>query len=546
MKTLSIQFLKLVIGLTLMLGWSCREEYDFEKLSGVVLIDPEIDAPIVRGSLTAADLFASWDSLMENNGDTVVLAFRDDSLIYFTVSEFSGIPPQETSEFNLISSSTYPELPVDSLVIDSIAHYGLHFVNGMRLDSVFISEGALSVEVSSSFRHTGTLDINCPEVFEDGQQFHKRIQISSASGLFAMDTLFPLTNARIYINNSIPNDPYIRNIYHLVLHKNPGQGVDAGDKVQIHFSIVDLHRFDAAFGFAGNDIYSEDTIFNTGLDAIKGLTGTFSITDPRIDFEYVNSYGIPIGLDLSILGYFKEGKTVNADPAMQVTIASDDYQHPEVTGSLHFNRTTIPNIDELLSFPVADSLSVEAEAGANPGATNATNFILKNSSVQVGIDVKVPLAFKADLQMRDTFKVNIEKPEQIDFVEYAKLHYRIRNEFPVNLYPYIILYDSVADVNRDTLLLSASTSDPFIKAAPVDANGITITGEVDDYTGSIDMDKELMDHFFKDSNKLIFAVGFSSYDKKNVVILTTYKFDFRCNLEAKIHYLTNFNDNNKE
>jgi hypothetical protein len=137
----------------------------------------------------------------------------------------------------------------------------------------------------------------------------------------------------------------------------------------------------------------------------------------------------------------------------------------------------------------------------------------------------------------------VQKPEQVDFIEYAKLHYRIRNEFPVNLDPYLILYDSIADVNRDTLLLAESLSDPFIKAAPVDANGVTITSEVEDYTGTIELNEELMDHFFNDTNKLIIVGGFSSYQTGNVVILTTYRFDFRCNLEAKIHYVTNTNNN---
>ena len=64
-----------------------------------------------------------WDTLMENNGDTVVLVFRDDSLFYLDVSDFSDIPPQDTSEFNLVSAYTYPVLPEDSLVIDSTDTY---------------------------------------------------------------------------------------------------------------------------------------------------------------------------------------------------------------------------------------------------------------------------------------------------------------------------------------------------------------------------------------------------------------------------------------
>jgi hypothetical protein len=76
----------------------------------------------------------------------------------------------------------------------------------------------------------------------------------------------------------------------------------------------------------------------------------------------------------------------------------------------------------------------------------------------------------------------------------------------------------------------------------VDANGVTVPSEVEDFTGTIELDEALMDHFFHDTNKLIIVGGFSSYQTGDVVILTTYRFDFRCNLEAKIHYVTNMNN----
>ncbi|OFY54117.1 MAG: hypothetical protein A2Y87_10400 [Bacteroidetes bacterium RBG_13_46_8] len=543
MKTSLIKIAPLFLGMTLLLGWACTEMYDFERFSGMIRYDPEVDAPLVRGSLTAEDLFSRWDSLMENNGDTVVLAFREDSLFYFNAEDFNDIPPQDTEEFNLIPSRLFSdtEMP-DSIPIDSTEIYEFTLENNMRIDSMFINDGFLMVEVSSSFRHAGDLTIRCPEIYIEGQEFQKTIPISSTDGTFYRKTLYPLTNAKIYPDNSIPGEPFIQNIYHLVLHRNPGQDVQAGDRVHINYSIIDLDKFEAMFGYAGNEIYSEDTVFSTGLEAIEGLSGTFSVIDPRINFNYKNSFGLPIGLDLYVQGYFPEGKTVTLDPSTQVMEASDNYLLPHVEGSLQYNQTNMPNIGELLTFPVADSLSVGGDASANPGVTDARNFILKNSSVIINLELKVPLAFSADLQLRDTFKVAIEKPEEVDFIEYARLHYRIRNEFPVNLDPYLILYDSIADVNRDTLLLAESLADPFIKAAPVDENGVTITSEVEDYTGTVELDEELMDHFFNETNKLIIVGGFSSYQTGNVVILTTYRFDFRCNLEAKIHYVTNMNN----
>jgi hypothetical protein len=543
MKTSFKKIAPLFLGMTLVVGWACTEIYDFDKLSGMMLFDPGVDAPLVRGSLTAKDLFAGRDSLIENNGDTVVLAFREDSLFYFNVKDLNDIPPQDTQVFNLIPRNVFTpaEMP-DSIYIDSTDIYDFTLEDNMRIDSLFINEGFIMIEVSSTFKHAGDLTIHCPEITVGGKVFQKTIPISSTDGTFYNKILYPLTDAKIYPDNSVPGKPFIQNIYHLVLHRNPGQGIQADDRVHINYSILDLDHFEDIFGYAGNRVHSEDTVFSTGLEAIEGLTGTFSAIDPRISFNYDNTFGLPIGLDLYVQGHFRNGNIVYLDPPMQVMQASANYLMPGMKGSLHYDRTNISNIADLLTFPVPDSLNVGGEASANPGVTDASNFILKNSSVLIGLEIKIPLAFNADLQLRDTFKMAIEKPGQIDFIEYAKLHYRIRNEFPVNIDPYLILYDSIADVNRDTLLLTESLSDPFIKAAPVDAEGVTIKSDVDDYTGTIDLDRELMDHFFHDTNKLIMVGGFSSFQTGNVVILTTYRFDFRCNLEAKIHYVTNMND----
>ncbi|MBN2275615.1 MAG: hypothetical protein JXR41_13990 [Bacteroidales bacterium] len=528
--------------LSFCLSTACTKDYDFDKLSGNIEYDPAIDAPIVWGSLTAEDMFARWDSLMENKGDTVVLVFRDDSLFYFDARDFSGVMQQDTSEFNLESSVAYPFMPSDSIAIDSTDIYSFNLENNMRIDSLFINEGFLMIEVSSSFRHAGMLTIDCPEIYINGQVFHKKIQISSTDGSFYQKTLYPLENAKIYVNNTVPGEGSVQNIYHLVLYNNPGQGISIGDRVQIHFSLVDLDKFEVLFGFAGNDSYSVDTTISTGLGEISGISGSFSVTDPRINITYVNTFGLPVGIDMQMRGLFNDGHSVLIDPAEQFIEASDDYLQPVTVGSLQYNRTTIPNIHEFLTFPTPDSLVADGEARGNPGVSDARNFVLNNSAIQVGIEIEVPLAFEADLQLRDTFRLNVEKVDAVDYVEYANLHYRIRNEFPVQLDPYIILYDSVADVNLDTILFDESLSAPFIPAAPVDENGVTIVSQVEEITGVIRLDASLMDNFFGPANKMIMVGSFGSYQNEHVVILTTYNFDFKVNLEAKIHYKTNIND----
>jgi hypothetical protein len=536
----SILIKLLFLNISLLFLFACTEKYDFDKLSKQIVYNPHVDAPLIKGSLTAADLFPEDDSIVKTSGDTIILVFRQDTLYYLDVNDFSGIPEQDTSNHLVISAVPYPVLPFDSLIIDTVENYYLTLEHGMRLDSVFTNDGYIMVEIRSSFRHTGMITIYSPDLIIDGQAFRKSFYIDRNDGTFYGKYYYPLQNAKILVNNTPEGEGYLRNFYHLVLYRSPGQGIGIDDRVEINYSVVDIDEFETAFGFAGNDSYLDDTIVATGFEGLQGVTGTFKVTDPRINITYDNSFGIPIRVDLSVLGYFSEGGNVLVDLPAGIINSSDNYLQPEESGRFQYNRNNVPNIDQLMRFPPPDSIYSQGEALANPGNSDARNFMLKTSRARIGLEVEIPLSFEANLQLRDTFKLDMKDTKAGDYVEYANLYYRIRNEFPVNIDPYLILYDSVSGVNLDTMYLAESLSEPFIKAAPVDANGITIYNQVQEYTGVIRFDSELIDNFFNAANKMIVVGSFSSYDYKNVVILSTYKFDFRFNLEAKINYQTSF------
>ena len=220
---------------------------------------------------------------------------------------------------------------------------------------------------------------------------------------------------------------------------------------------------------------------------------------------------------------------------------------PDVDGEFIIDKTTIPNIDDFLVFPPPDTIGFSFSVNANPdGDTTATNFVLYDSELLVGMEVEVPLEFRADLQFRDTVKFTLfsdseEENEEVDYIEYARLFYIFRNEFPINLDADLVLYDSITDTNLDTLPLNERTDTYFLNAAPVDSEGESILEEVRDIEGSINIDHDMAYTLFNDANKLILIGRFSSYDPENVAsvkILRSYKIDFKFGLDAKIHYVS--------
>lgn len=545
----NLPLIAVIIFLVFLISSCVKDTLDFDRMSGQVKLDPSLSAPIVNGKFNLKDLIGdNSDSALVFNGDSVSLMLHEDSLFSFNVDDLINIPEQDTFSYYLRNDVDIPPLSLwDSLVIDKAEKFDFAVDSNVRIDSALFSQGNIYIHVRSTFRHAGVLYITCPSIIINGQPFDEIIQISSTDGNFQQTYTYPLQNARILIDNSIQDTSSIDVQFHLKLYRNPGEGISTGDEVKIDFSFLDFKQFDALFGYFGNSEFKYDTLIETNLDEISGLSGLFAITDPKINFNYDHTFGFPLGFDIRIKGLFDNGDSVILDPALQEVTASDNYLMPESSGKISFNRNTIPNIDQFLKFPPPTQVAFNGVLAANPsGNTTATNFILGNSKINVGLDVEIPLEFRANLQFRDTVKLDIENVDETKYVEYANLHYWFTNEFPVNIDASVILYDSINNINLDTLKLNETTGQVFLQAAPVDANGITLFDQVQETTGYTGLKSDEINNLFNVANKMIIIGNFSSYDPDNVSsvkILSSYELKFKFGVEAKVHYTDNINNN---
>jgi len=311
---------------------------------------------------------------------------------------------------------------------------------------------------------------------------------------------------------------------------------------QVAFNITGLNDFITLFGYAGDYSFNQDTVMDIDLGILDGVSGVFAITNPMIKINYAHSFGLPVAIDIDIKGYFEDGDSVILSPDTEILDASSDYLMPDVEGSVVIDKTAVSNIDDLLVFPPPERIGYDLSVYANPdGDTTATNFVSYDSELLIGLDVEIPLEFRANLQFRDTLKfdLGVDTAEDIDYIEYARLFYIFRNEFPINIDADLILYDSITDTNIDTLQLNETGGSYFLNAAPVDAEGKTIIEEVREFEGLINIEEDMAYKLFNEANKLIIIGTFSSFDPDNVSsvkILKSYKLDFKFGLDAKINY----------
>lgn len=527
-----------VLLVFILLVSSCVEDkLDFERFSERTELNPSLAAPIVKGKLTFENIYGdSEDSTLTFDGDTIIYFYKEDSLVTFDVSDFGDIPTQDTLTYYLESEVDIPEfLMPDSFYLSKPEDFTFSFENGMRPDSILLNSALIHVGIQSTYKHTGVLRISSPSLIHaNGEEFSEVMAISSYSGNYFKEEEFSLNDGSIRILHPHPDTSKILINFDLFLRKTPGEGISADEFVKIDFSIAELNDYKSIFGYAGQMEEGIDTIVDLDLGDIKNLDGTFAVTNPKLNFNFTNSMGVPFALDLNLTGIFKEKESVDIAPDKININYPTNYLEPEVKGKVSFNRQNIHNIDSILVFPPPVSLDMDVSAMTNPdGETENSNFINSDSKLNVNLEIEVPLEFRADLQFRDTMDLNINNFEYVKEIEYIILYYNIRNEFPLGLDFEFVLYDSINQQLLDTIKLGYMDQ-PLLSPAPVDEMGVTIKEQVKPYSGFTALSDTQADHLLNHANKIIVNGTIKTTSgARTVKILNNYLLDFKLGLEAK-------------
>ena len=559
MKTLILQNMKLVnkiLNPALLIVFvmsvffeSCmKDKLDFEKTSERIEYNPHFSGPLFKGSFSIEDLVSEddEDSVLVFRGEEVIFFLRMDSIFMLDMSDLIDIPQQSSVIYHIPAIPITMDIPAEELdTIEQQEQYEIFLENNIRIDSIFLLSGDLIIDVTSTFNIDGDLRINIPSISINNAQFDEYVPLSArTNGDFHTTETFPLDNARIIPESSITGHSYIDVIFTIYIDAEAGDTIRANSYTDIIFTIDGLQDFDVLFGYAGEKIFARDTVIEVDLGTLEGVSGTFAITNPKINLDYVHTFGLPIGFNIKVKSYFEDGDSVILDPQRMDTMnVSSDYLSPEASGVMVLDESNTDNIHEFLVFPAADEVGYDLSVVANPGKdTTISNYVFYDSEIIYDMEVEVPLEFRADLQFRDTVKFDLveDTDDEIDYVEYARLYYIFRNEFPVNIDPYLVLYDSITDTKIDTIILNETGDNYFLNAAPVDSVGITIIEEVREFDGMIDLDEDKIYKLLNDANKLIIVGAFSSYDPDNVrsvKILKSYKLDFKFGLDIRIHYI---------
>ncbi len=311
------------------------------------------------------------------------------------------------------------------------------------------------------------------------------------------------------------------------------------DDLSFEFSVsnIDFAYIEGYLGKQEESFDPDSLEIEMDDEILDKISGAFQFANPIIRFNYKNSFGLPVSLDLSVEGEFNNGSIVDLGASVIDIQYPADTLNPEVADTIEFNKDNT-NIEDLLVFPPPVKICYSGSATINPlEDTTVINFITNKSKIEGDLEIEVPIEFSAgNLTFQDTMEIELDIGDE-DFsvdIEFVKIYVNTKNGFPFDFRFQMIPLDSITSAPCDTLEFT------FLSAAPVDGNGVVIEEQVDWNQEIIDIDQEFLENLEK-SGQVIVKVIFNTTGNGSdpVKILSDYIFEFNIGIEGKFKF--NFN-----
>jgi hypothetical protein len=454
---------------------SClKDNFDLDRLSTEVELEPELVAPLIYGSMSMLDITALFDSVsyIDEDPEGLIILVYGDTLVS-VAADTMELPDLETTEFYLEADVDVPVwIPVDTLDLARRTR-SIDFVlegENDRLDEVFIKGGVLRMDVESTIKHTGNLMVSSQQILDKkGDPISMPVFIDDPSGNFDQTFTIP--------SDSFMLKPMVRNDSNLIFFDfdlaliNSGQPISPGEHliVQAGLTAADFYH---VFGFIDTRALIEEsgsldiTIWedNPELSAI-------SFAEPGIEITSVSSFGIPmvIAFDSVI------ATNANGD---QLTLTIDD------GNELEFNApgmdqlgesVTTHNLINNLNSNIRDFIDIGPSSIIYSvlGRTSTTNddtthFILDESELDLVVEVLLPLDFKSTgFALTDTMDFEMGDAVDTSLVRNAEISLTTLNQLPLELEVQVLLLDEFYTV-LDSIF---DDERPLLGASLVDAEG---------------------------------------------------------------------------
>jgi len=415
---------------------SCMPEDDFQDIE-IMAPSPFLSLPILNTSLKVGDLIRTEDGgMLEENPDGSYSLFYRQSYQTPSVSEyFPDIPSQNFQE----SYSLGYTMPAFWFSPEPVTYEGTIALDmdGLDIYGIECKRGSLNVSLNSDFDHDIRVVLTLNDVIDENND---PLVLEFEMFNWGTRNVSEFVNlSGYYVNTENSEINYTAE----VSIAGSGQPIAADDEITFNLSIADLDFSYMEGNFPTVTIPVASDSFDIPLLA-GAIHGDVAL-NPYVNIDIQNSFGIPISPDLSnIFVRDNSGNAVQLKDEGDSQFFNSDFVLPYMS-----DRDELPAI---LSKQIDRKNSNLEEAFARlpqgisylfgfelSSSTEDTSFVTDNSSIEIDMEVEVPLEASFDITLEDTLALDLGTEQNI---EQLKLLIKTENDFPIDAYLQLYFLDA--------------------------------------------------------------------------------------------------------
>ncbi|HEX3009919.1 MAG TPA: hypothetical protein VHO90_20125, partial [Bacteroidales bacterium] len=282
------------------LASSCvKEEIDLDNISDKIYWNPKLGLPVAYGNLTLKDLIEEIDSeqLIKEDENKFLTLIYSDTVLSTNAGSILTFSNQSFGESMLAAQYNLPPAPSEATITMSRNNdYPFSLSHGEVIDKINLKTGTMVINMSSTFRHTGTLKITVPKLVKNNKSFETIININKADGTFTTTQNLDIAGYELQMDHPNETDNLIRFEY-LATLVNSGAGIIAGDNVTISVGLNNL-SFSSVYGYIGHRQLL-NTLSQFSIPFFKNVSSpNLALKSPSLKLRTTNSFGLPASVEL--------------------------------------------------------------------------------------------------------------------------------------------------------------------------------------------------------------------------------------------------------
>ncbi len=517
--------------------FACTDDYfEFDEI-GTNDWRPELAIPLVKSALSLEDIIITQDSngIIKEDPNSGVLEVIYDGRVFSTPgADLITLPDQSFEEpFSLPTP-----LPTTGGTVTQTLNSVIDFDNSgsnAEIDSILLKAGRMILTIENEFEHNVLVDASFPSIKNgNGESLTLNYDIPARTGGSAVvrSNIQDLNGYTIDMTNNGSAFNKIPIQFDMTFNLTSGKSSVPSEALTFKFNMQNLN-FKEFNGYVGQTTIplDQDSI---NVDIFKNfIDAKFFLSNPLLDINILNSFGLPVDLVFNQLTGFNARATpntiqVNLPPSARPISLNYPTRYGQDTTLVRLD-TNQSNIDSVVSFLVQE-IVYNAEANFNPNNDRSIrNFITDTSQLGLDVFLRLPFAgYASGFTMQDTIEFEFENSDQLDN---GLVRVRVNNGFPIGGDLQIFFVDN----NYNTLeVLFPDGPETIILPAPVDNNGDVINSVFKLTDGEITSDriKNLTESKFAIIQAKLETGG--SSNQEIVAFKKGYQLDITLGLKAKI------------